>query len=40
MIAVGKSPAKEKVKEKGRVRVAETFGGLGWDYARVLASAY
>lgn len=26
MIPAGKSPAKEKVKEKGCVRVAETFG--------------
>jgi len=29
MIAAGKSPAKEKAREKGRVRDAETLGGLG-----------
>lgn len=34
MIAAGKSPAKEKAREKGRVRDAETFGAWAEKWLR------
>lgn len=42
MISAGKSPAKEKAKEKGCVRVAETFEvcvGITHEYLRALTDS-